>query len=102
MRDHFPRASIDIDVTVAETADREHHAVGVKRGTSDGAGLCGREERGVGLDGVDGCAVDVEEGEGVVFGAAGLDERERSEISNVGGRVEIEKERKEEEKVRLT
>ena len=64
---HLPGASIDIDVCVSETAHREHHAVGVKRCTSDRARLCGREEGGVGLDGVDACAVDVEEGEGVVF-----------------------------------
>ena len=32
---------------------------------SDGACFGGREERGVGVDGVDACAVDVEEGEGV-------------------------------------
>ena len=54
-------------MSVAETAHREHHAVGVKGCTSDRARLCGREEGGVGMDGVDACAVDVEEGEGVVF-----------------------------------
>ena len=64
---HFPSASIDIDMCVAETAHGEHHAVGVKGCASDGARLCGREEGGVGLDGVDACAVDVEEGEGVIF-----------------------------------
>ena len=67
MPHHLPSASIDIDMPVAETAHREHHAVGVKRCTSDRARLCGREERGVGMDRVDACAIDVEEGEGMVF-----------------------------------
>ena len=67
MPHHLPSASIDIDVSVAETAHREHHAVGVERRTSDRARLCGREEGGVRVDSVDACAVDVEEGEGVVF-----------------------------------
>ena len=39
--------------------------MGVERCTSDWAGLCGCEEGSVGLDGVDGCAIDVEEGERV-------------------------------------
>ena len=58
-------ARIHVDVSVSQTADREHHAVGMERRASDGAGACGREERGVRLDGVDAGAVDVEEGEGV-------------------------------------
>ena len=37
--------------------------MGMERCTSDWAGLCGRKEGSVGLDGVDACAVDVEEGE---------------------------------------
>ena len=60
-----PDTSVDVDVSVSETADRDHHAVGVERRAGDRAGLCGCEEGGVGLDGVDACAVDVEEGEGV-------------------------------------
>ena len=60
-----PDTSIDIDVSVSETAYGEHHAVRVERRASDRAGLCGCEEGGVGLDGVDACAVDVEEGKGV-------------------------------------
>ena len=67
MPDHLPSASIDVDMSVAETAHCEHHAVGMKRCTSDRACLCRREEGGVGLDGVDACAVDIEEREGVVF-----------------------------------
>ena len=59
----FPGAGVDVDVAVSETADGEHHAVRVEGRASDRAGLCGREERGVGLDGVDACAVDVEDGE---------------------------------------
>lgn len=55
----------------------------MERRTSDGAGLCGRKEGGVGLDGVDARAVDVEEGEGVGVGATALD---GSWISN--GRME--------------
>ena len=43
--------------------------MGVERRTCDGAGFCGCEEGGVGLDGVDACAVDVEEGECVGVGA---------------------------------
>ena len=60
-----PDTSVDVDVSVSETADRDHHAVGMERCASDRAGLCGCEEGGVGLDGVDACAVDVEEGKGV-------------------------------------
>lgn len=67
----LPDASVDVDVAVAEAAHREHHAVGVERRAGDGAGLCGREERGVGMDRVDARAVDVEDGEGVGVGAAG-------------------------------
>lgn len=39
--------------------------MGVEGCTSDWAGFCGCEERSVGLDGIDACAVDVEEGERV-------------------------------------
>ena len=67
MPHHLPSASINIDMPMAETTHRKHHAVGMKRCTSDWARLRGREERGVRVDGVDASAVDVEEGEGVVF-----------------------------------
>ena len=60
-----PDTSVEVDVSVSETADRDHHAVGVERRAGDRASLCGCEKGGVGLDGVDACAVDVEEGEGV-------------------------------------
>lgn len=60
-----PGARVDVDVSVSEAANREHHAVGVERRARDGTRLCGREERGVGLDSVDAGAVDVEEGESV-------------------------------------
>ena len=56
-------ASVDVDVAVAQTAHREHHTMGVERGTSDWAGLDGGEEGSVGLDGVDARAGDIEEGE---------------------------------------
>ncbi len=46
--------------------------MGVEGRASDRASLCGCEEGGVGLDGVDACAVDVEEGEGVGVGATVL------------------------------
>ena len=42
----------------------------VEGGASDCARPRGREERGVGLDGVDRGAVDIEDGEGVRVGAA--------------------------------
>lgn len=41
----------------------------MERCACDWAGFCGCEEGGVGLDGIDACAVDVEEGEGVGVGA---------------------------------
>lgn len=56
-------ASVDVDVSVSQTAHREHHTMGVERGASDWAGLDGGEEGSVGLDGIDACAVDIEEGE---------------------------------------
>lgn len=65
-------ARIDVDVSVPEAADGEHHAMGVERRARDGARLGGRQERGVGLDGVDAGAIDVEEGEGVRVGASGF------------------------------
>lgn len=68
--DVAPGARVDVDVSVPEAADREHHAVGVERRARDGARLGGGEERGVGLDGVDAGAVDVEEGEGMRVGAS--------------------------------
>lgn len=37
--------------------------MGVEGCTSDRAGLCGCEEGSIGLDGIDACAVDVEQGE---------------------------------------
>lgn len=61
----LPGASVDIDVSVSQTADREHHTMWVERCASDWAGLCGCEEGSVGLDGIDACAIDVEDGEGV-------------------------------------
>ena len=65
-----PDATVHVDVSMSEAADREHHAVRVERRAGDGARPRGREEGGVRLDGVDGCAGDVEEGEGVRVGAA--------------------------------
>lgn len=53
-----------------KAADREHHPVRVERRARDGARLGRGEEGGVGLDGVDAGAVDVEEGEGVRVGAS--------------------------------
>ena len=67
-----PDAAVHVDVAVSEAADGEHHAVRVERRAGDGACPRGREEGGVGLDGVDRCAGDVEEGEGVRVGAAVL------------------------------
>ena len=61
---------VDVDVSVSETADREHHAVGVEGCAGDRAGPCGGEEGGVRVDGVDARAVDVEEGECVGVRAA--------------------------------
>lgn len=61
----LPDASVEVDVSVAQTAHGKHHAMGVERCASDWAGLCGREERSVRVDGVDAGAADVEEGEGV-------------------------------------
>ena len=58
-------ARIHVDVSVAQTSYREHHAVGMEGRASDWGGACGCEEGRVGLDGVDAGAVDVEEGEGV-------------------------------------
>ena len=58
-----PDATVDVDVSVPETAHCQHHAVGMERCASDCAGLCGCEEGGVRLDGVDARAADVEEGE---------------------------------------
>lgn len=63
-------ALVDVDVRVAQTAYREHHAVRVEGCACDGACLRGCQEGGVGVDGVDAGAVDVEEGEGVGVGAA--------------------------------
>lgn len=68
----LPSAGVDVDVSVSQTADGEHHTVRVEGRASDGAGPCGREEGSVGLDGVDARAVDVEEGEGVGVGATVL------------------------------
>ena len=68
-----PDATVHVDVAVSEAADREHHAVRVERRAGDRARPRGREEGGVGLDGVDGRAGDVEEGEGVRVGAAVFD-----------------------------
>ena len=65
-----PDATVHVDVAVSEAADGEHHAVRVERRAGDGARPRGREEGGVRLDGVDCCAGDVEEGEGVRVGAA--------------------------------
>ena len=65
-----PHATIHVDIAVSEAADREHHAVRVERRAGDRARPRGREEGGVRLDSVDGCAGDVEEGEGVRVGAA--------------------------------
>ena len=67
-----PTARINVDVSVPQAAYREHHAMGMERRASDRAGPCGREEGGVGLDGVDAGAVDVEEAEGVGIRAAVL------------------------------
>ena len=55
-----------------EAADGEHHAVRVEGRAGDRARPRGREEGGVGLDGVDCCAGDIEEGEGVRVGATVL------------------------------
>lgn len=63
MSSGLPNASVYVDVSVSKTTHREHHTVGVERCTSDWAGLCRCEEGSVWLDGIDACAVDVEEGE---------------------------------------
>ena len=57
-------------MAVSEAADGEHHAVRVEGRAGDRARPRRREEGRVGLDGVDGRAGDVEEGEGVRVGAA--------------------------------
>ena len=69
----LPDATVHIDVAVSEAADREHHAVRVEGRAGDRARARRREEGRVRLDGVDGRAGDVEEGEGVRVGAAVLD-----------------------------
>ena len=65
-----PAATVHVDVAVSEAADGEHHAVRVEGRAGDGARARRGEEGRVGLDGVDGGAGDVEEGEGVRVGAA--------------------------------
>ena len=65
-----PDATVHVDVAVPEAADGEHHAVRVEGRAGDCARARGREEGGVGLDGVDGRTGDVEEGEGVRVGAS--------------------------------
>lgn len=56
------RTRVDVDVAVTNARGGKHHTVRVKGRAGNGGRAGGGEERGPGLQSIEVCAIDVEEG----------------------------------------